>query len=165
MTTNSSRQASGTSGAPEFKIDNYLGNINEKKIEEEILLGETDTDKNNENENSVKERQTEQNPFSKKTKEELKIFKGKQDKHIRGTNNFMEGKSEITIPIDELQELVYKKFGKGQVASKDRERIDFGKIIGVFVDKDTKERYETSIGLIHYSKVGTHVVPARPKGV
>jgi filamentous hemagglutinin len=49
----------------------------------------------------------------------------------------------------------------GQPGSK--ERVDFGKNIGDYVDRDTGERSPTSIGIIHYGSKGAHIVPARPR--
>lgn len=43
------------------------------------------------------------------------------------------------------------------------ERVDFGKTIGNYVDPDTGTKYPTTVGIIHYSKSGTHIVSARPK--
>jgi tetratricopeptide (TPR) repeat protein len=44
-----------------------------------------------------------------------------------------------------------------------RERVDFGKTIGFYIDPDTLEKFETSMGMIHYSKKGAHIVPIAPK--
>ena len=43
-----------------------------------------------------------------------------------------------------------------------KERIDFGQEIGVFRDADGNEA-PTTVGIIHYSKKGAHIVPARPR--
>lgn len=48
--------------------------------------------------------------------------------------------------------------------SDNKERIDFGTVIGVYVDQSTGKEYPTTIGIINYSKAGTHVVPAYPRG-
>ncbi|MDU5634688.1 polymorphic toxin type 50 domain-containing protein [Kluyvera cryocrescens] len=43
-----------------------------------------------------------------------------------------------------------------------KERIDFGKPIGNFVDRDTGLSVPTTKGIVHYGKDGAHIVPARP---
>lgn len=43
-----------------------------------------------------------------------------------------------------------------------KERVDFGEVIGFYVDKETKTSVETTIGIIHYSKTGAHITPAKP---
>lgn len=42
-------------------------------------------------------------------------------------------------------------------------RVDFGKNIGTYVDPETGKSAETTVGIIHNSKKGAHIVPARPK--
>lgn len=99
----------------------------------------------------------------------LKINEGKQSKHIAGHNNYIEGRSTINIDKDELQALVYKYAGTGIITRtrKDqwnkKEIVDFGKIIGEYVDTETGERIKTSRATIHHAKNGIHVVPAKPK--
>lgn len=93
-----------------------------------------------------------------------KINSNKQNKHIPGTKEFEKGKSEITISLSECQKLIDKFSGKGQMLNNGRERVDFGKIIGYYVDSETGKKYPTTVGLIHYSKTGAHIVPATPKG-
>ncbi|WP_150540079.1 polymorphic toxin type 50 domain-containing protein [Actinobacillus vicugnae] len=44
-----------------------------------------------------------------------------------------------------------------------KERVHFNKVIGDYIDPITEKRLPTTIGIIHYSKNGYHVVPARPK--
>jgi RHS repeat-associated protein len=97
-----------------------------------------------------------------------KIHPGKQGKHIPGHNNFLQGRSKLTH--NNPQDLVDRFAGKGQQAGKIppgmpgfKERIDFGEIIGIYVDKTTGESMPTTVGILHYSKDGVHIVPARPK--
>lgn len=94
----------------------------------------------------------------------LKINKQKQNKHIRGTKEFQEGKSELTISLEESQNLVDKFHNNGQKIGDTKERVDFGKTIGYFVDEKTGKKVPTSNGIIHYSNTGSHIVPSRPKG-
>ncbi|HGN0020513.1 TPA: polymorphic toxin type 50 domain-containing protein [Proteus mirabilis] len=44
-----------------------------------------------------------------------------------------------------------------------KERVDFGKVIGNFVDKDTGQAIPTTRGIVHYGKNGVHIVPSRQK--
>ncbi|MBR5539642.1 MAG: hypothetical protein IKU61_07065 [Clostridia bacterium] len=46
--------------------------------------------------------------------------------------------------------------------SANKETVDFKKIIGKYVDPQTGKAYDTTMGTIHYSKDGAHIVPARP---
>lgn len=91
-----------------------------------------------------------------------RLHLGKQGKHIVGHNNYQKGKSILEISIDEAQDLINKYSGKGQKIGVNRERINFEKIIGDYIDPQTGESYKTTVGTIHYSKTGTHIVPERP---
>ena len=53
------------------------------------------------------------------------------------------------------------KIKVGEPGSK--ERVDFGETIGQFVEEGAAAGVDTSVGIIHYSKRGVHIVPARPK--
>ena len=61
------------------------------------------------------------------------------------------------------QSLVNKFAGTGQWFPPNKERINFGQIIGSYVDRKTGKSYKTTMGTIHYSKTGTHIVPAKPE--
>jgi RHS repeat-associated protein len=96
-----------------------------------------------------------------------KVEEGKQGKHVPGHNNFEPGKSELTHPNP--QGLVDEHKGTGQQVGGtpvgkpgSRERVDFGTNIGVYVDPATGQRSPTTNGIIHESKKGVHIVPARP---
>ena len=52
--------------------------------------------------------------------------------------------------------LVSFHIGNGQ------KKAGFGKIIGEYADPDIKSQ-KTAMGLIHYSKKGTHIIPSHPK--
>ena len=95
------------------------------------------------------------------------IHSGKQGKHIRGHNNFEEGKSELTPGA--AQRLLDNLHG-GNVRRADqindiKTRVDFGKKIGTYVDPETGKSVETTVGIMHSSKKGAHIVPARPKNI
>ena len=91
------------------------------------------------------------------------IHEGKQGKHIIGHNNYIEGRSIFYGTVDDAQKLVNKFAGTGQWLGNGRERVDFGKIIGEYIDPGTKKGQKTTMGLIRYSKKGTHIVPSQPK--
>lgn len=109
------------------------------------------------------------------------IFKGRQDKHIRGTHAFerevenrVANGSEYASPswidpsltYEDLQRLVDEHAGRGiPVATSSgewtkKEICRSDRVIGYNVTKDGVE--ETDTFTIHYSKDGTHIVPASP---
>ena len=96
--------------------------------------------------------------FPKKLNEE------KQGRHIPGHPLFTPGRSELTITMSRAAELVEKYAGTGTAIGDHKERIDFGEIIGYYVDQNTGQMMLTTIGIIHYSNTGVHIVPARPQG-
>lgn len=87
---------------------------------------------------------------------------GKQGKHIVGNKNYIVGRSIFQGTIEDAQNLINEFAGTGEWIGTNKERIDFGKIIGQYVNPSTGETTDTSIGIIHYSKTGTHIVPAKP---
>ncbi len=84
---------------------------------------------------------------------------GKQGKHIPGHPNYQAGKSILT---GNAQKLLDQYAGKGQWIGQNKERVDFGQVIGKYVDPATGKAFQTTKGIIHYSKNGAHIVPARP---
>ena len=44
-----------------------------------------------------------------------------------------------------------------------KERVNYNKNIGIYIDPVTGNQTPTTMGIIHYSKNGYHVVPAKPK--
>jgi len=54
--------------------------------------------------------------------------------------------------------------GTGQkIPGTNKERVDFGKVIGQYYDDVTGKFVDTTKGIIHYdSKGGAHIVPAKP---
>ncbi|MBR2181441.1 MAG: hypothetical protein IJ949_06080, partial [Oscillospiraceae bacterium] len=91
-----------------------------------------------------------------------KIHEGRQGKHIIGHNNYIPGKSITTVSNDRLLELMKTKVGTGTPYA-GREVIDFGEVIGKYVDEITGEAYDTTIATVHYSQDGFHIIPAAPK--
>jgi hypothetical protein len=99
---------------------------------------------------------------------DVPLLPGKQDKHIRGTNNFIEGRSELTA---DPQALLRKFAGRGSMRGNipvgepgSKEAFDTGdRIIGIFRDRIGRSD-PTTRGIIAYAKDGAHVYPARPNG-
>jgi hypothetical protein len=96
------------------------------------------------------------------------IHPGKQGKHQPDHPNFRSDRSVLTH--GDPQALLNRGNGKGTPipgtgkfdAPGSRERFDFGETIGVYVNEHV--RRPTTIGIIHHSKSGAHIVPARPAG-
>ncbi|MGX3022307.1 polymorphic toxin type 50 domain-containing protein [Ursidibacter sp. B-7004-1] len=102
----------------------------------------------------------------------LRMEISKQNKHIVDTNEYKvalangEFKSTITVNLDSLKGYV----GTGQQVGKNKvgipgskERVNFNKVIGNYFDQETGKYSPTTMGIIHYSKNGYHVVPAKPE--
>ncbi len=98
--------------------------------------------------------------------EQIKTIEmGKQGKHILGDNNYIPGRSYLTISADEAQELVNKYAGTGIIERdrkgnfKNKELISVKDSVGININELTKVGTPTNRFYIHYSKKGTHVVP------
>ena len=90
----------------------------------------------------------------------LTIRKDKQGKHIPGHNNFQTGKSEWTHPDPQA---LLDQFGGTGVRNGHKELVDFGVLIGFYVDLVTRAKTPTTRGVIHYDNTaGAHIVPTRP---
>ena len=91
---------------------------------------------------------------------------GQQGKHIVGNNNYIPGRSILQADPEYLANWAgtgepVNSVAEGQPGY--RERVDFGFIIGKYIDV-TGTSQDTTVGIIHYSKTGIHIVPARPSG-
>lgn len=91
------------------------------------------------------------------------INENKQGRHIVGHKNYVSGKSIMSLSIKEAQSLIDTYSGKGQQINSNKERVDFNRVIGTYINHDTRQREKTTVGIIHYSKTGTHIVPAQPR--
>lgn len=80
----------------------------------------------------------------------------KQIKHLDSLNS---NKSQLCISIDEVRKLIKENYGRGTMVNDYQEVVDFGKVIG-YVEVNGK-LVETTVGKIHYSKTGSHLVPYR----
>lgn len=93
---------------------------------------------------------------------DLTINPEKQARHMKGTAK--QGKSVITIPIEELQEIVKAQAGSGKIELtkslewKKQEIIYAGKEIGYTINKKGDIIIAKSLK-IHYSGTGIHAVP------
>lgn len=93
------------------------------------------------------------------------IHVGKQGKHIPSHSNFQPGRSILHAD----PEVLSKRAGTGEPIgllkvgeAGSKERVVFGEAIGEYVD-EAGRAVPTSVGIIHYSKDGIHIVPGRPK--
>lgn len=86
---------------------------------------------------------------------------GRQAKHLRGCEEFDPSRSEVTQNIQEIQNLIMEKAGTGQWITANKERIDFGRPIGISKELGS-EHVTTTVGIVHYSKKGCHLVPGSP---
>ncbi|WP_391509969.1 polymorphic toxin type 50 domain-containing protein [Bacillus pumilus] len=98
-----------------------------------------------------------------------KVKPGAQEKHSPDAPNYKQevanGKTKSISYGDnkKAQDFLDKYAGKGEtLGTKNKERVDFGQVIGKYYDMDTGKYVETTNGMIHYGKDGAHIVPARP---
>ena len=100
--------------------------------------------------------------FTQIDDESLVIHAGKQEKHIVGSNNYIVGRSVFDGTVEDAQRLLKEFSGTGERITENKERVDFGVVIGQYADVKTGKLQDTTVGIIHYSKTGTHIVPAKP---
>lgn len=93
------------------------------------------------------------------------VHSGRQDKHLVGSNNYILGRSTFSGTPKQAETLIKQHSGTGQPLGSNKERVDFGKVIGNYIDDSSGKSYPTTIGIIHYSKSGAHIVPAKPKNL
>ncbi|WP_418889829.1 DUF637 domain-containing protein [Pseudomonas putida] len=87
-----------------------------------------------------------------------KIHMGQQGKHIKGHNNFEEGRSYFNDGVDPVELLGGVHSGKYPVVgagARGNPIVDFGRPIGV----DGRTGQSVTRGQIHYGKNGAHIVP------
>lgn len=96
------------------------------------------------------------------------IHQGKQGKHIRDHNNYTEGRSYLTITMEEAQELVNKYAGTGRIIRsksdgkwQHKEKIVLKKDIGQFISSYEGTDEPTNAFMIVYAQDGVHIIPAR----
>lgn len=90
----------------------------------------------------------------------------KQNAHMFSHKDYVNGRSYVTIPFEELQNIINKHHATGRItiskSGQIKETIFIDKIIGFDVDLDGNE-FKTNGLKIHYSKSRTHAVPHRKK--
>lgn len=97
----------------------------------------------------------------------LEINKNKQNRHIKDSSGYLEGRSYIYGDIQDAQNLVNDLHGTGTPVLKpdgtwaNKELVTANDVIGVNVNPKTFEETETSKATIHYSKTGTHIIPRK----
>lgn len=70
-----------------------------------------------------------------------------------------------SILTEDPQQLLDEFAGSGQTVGGNKERVDFGSVIGQYYDQNTGQYVDTTTGLIHYDKSGgAHIVPSIPNG-
>ena len=52
--------------------------------------------------------------------------------------------------VEDIQELLTEFSGKGTPINANKERVDFGRIIGQFYNTETNQLLDTTMGIIHY---------------
>ena len=92
------------------------------------------------------------------------LHEGQQGKHMPTHNNYVKGRSIFYGSMEDARILIRDFAGTGTWHEKSRrEAVDFGKVIGRYVNVKTGESRPTTRGTIHYSKKGAHIVPASPR--
>ncbi len=95
---------------------------------------------------------------------------GQQGKHILGHNNYTEGRSYLTVTMDEAQELINKYAGTGEIKRDNKgnwthkEFVTADRVIGYLVPQDGGEPIPTKRFSISYAvgkDKGAHIVPAK----
>ena len=89
----------------------------------------------------------------------------KQGRHEKNSKYYVKGRSYLLSGVD-AQELVDRYHGTGQTffanngVWKNKEVVSTENVIGVLVNPSTGEKTFTNSFTIHYSRTGTHIVPA-----
>lgn len=92
---------------------------------------------------------------------------GNQNKHIRSSKGYIEGRSYLYGTLEDAQALVNRYSGTGTPRISDGNKWTHKEFtvadvpIGVVMDKATGKGKETRRFAIHYSNHGTHIVPAK----
>lgn len=137
-------------------IDNYKAKEKEWRNKKRLT---------NDNNDDIIKKTDEIRRFIKSEGTNKKINLGSQQKHIRGESRYIEGRSYLTISVEEAQELVNKYAGTGSIEFdrkgnfNNKELIVSDRSIGVNINNSTGQETETNKFYIHYGKKGTHIVP------
>ena len=149
----------GAAGKAAIKVGNKLSNVNLSK------KGATADKTTNNNLNS-----NGNDGIIVAEGKSVKIDINKQNKHIQGTNEYKTANQNgvtRSILTEDVENLL-PKFGTGQKVNSveiglagSKERIDFGKVIGYYIDENGN-KLSTTKGIVHYGKNGAHIVPSNP---
>lgn len=91
----------------------------------------------------------------------------KQNRHIKGSDGYIMGRSYIKGNIEDAQKLVDELSGTGKpiIDSKgnwtNKERVEASETLGVHVNPDDNSETETKKATIVYSKTGSHIIPRK----
>lgn len=97
-----------------------------------------------------------------------KMNEHKQNRHTY--HDHLLGKSFLDGDLDFARDLINRLSGTGEPVRDTKgnwthqERVEDSKIIGTHVDRYTGKQTKTNKGIIVYSRTGTHIYPAKPKG-
>jgi hypothetical protein len=98
----------------------------------------------------------------------LQLDMERQNYYIPGRSEHEEalrrGQAKGVIYRDKagLQKLLEEYAGTGIRFEQCKEKVEFGQPLGQYMDPVTKLKVETTVGIIHYSREGIYIVPARP---
>ena len=141
-----------------------------KQREEDHLLSEEEFDTAFERGYNADEKWKEQNDQAireqiRSEPEKLIINPEKQARHMRESKGYIPGRSYVTVTNEELQELVKRYAGKGEIRTdkngkfNNKEIVTCDRIVGFSVDPVTGVKTPTNQFYIHYSNTGVHIVP------
>lgn len=100
----------------------------------------------------------------------IKLNAEKQNQHIKGSKEYVKGRSYFTAGIETLQKYINELSGTGTAVMtrkgvwSGKEIVTLPKFIGVAVNSNTGETHRTRKVKIHYSKNRTHIVPYYKNG-
>ena len=98
----------------------------------------------------------------------VKLDTEAQGKFIPGRNGYETARNSGNIrsvvfrDAAGLQKLLDEKAGTGDFVATNKEKVNFGQVIGQYMDPETKSKMETTVGVIHYTAEGAYIAPARP---
>lgn len=92
-----------------------------------------------------------------------KVNWDKQNKHDKKSKHYVEGKSHVTLPKDDIQSFIDKNLPTAQKVGENKYRVHSDKTIGMYIDKHGNA-HKTTNAIIVTSKTGSHMYPAKPIG-
>ena len=87
----------------------------------------------------------------------------KQNKHDKQSKNYVNGKSFVTMPKDNIQSFINEHLPTAQKVGENKYIVHSDKIVGMYIDKHGNAHPSTN-AIIVLSKTGSHVYPVRPNG-